>query len=397
MNPAIYGSLPSDACTLGTAGSDGPDRISKSIYDDAGQVTQVQVAVGTTDAANERTLTYSSDGDLATLKDAENNLTTYEYDEYDRLKKTRFPSPTKGSGTSSTTDYEQLGYDTRSNVTSRRLRDATSIAFTYDNLNRVTLKDLPGTEPDVTYAYDNLNRLTSASQTGNNLSFTYDALSRNLTQVGPQGTATSAWDLAGRRTQLTYPDSGLYVNYDYLVTGETTKIRENGASSGVGVLATYAYDDLGRRTSLTFGNGAVQSYTFDPVSRLASLSNDLSGTTNDLSVTFGYNPASQINSTVRTGDTYAWTGHYNENRNYTANGLNQYTASGSITPTYDSKGNLTSAGTVTYGYNSENLLTSATGGITLGYDPATPTPGTAITTRAAATETPRLCVSARDK
>jgi YD repeat-containing protein len=84
----------------------------------------------------------------------------------------------------------------------------------------------------------------------------------------------------------------------------------------VGVLATYAYDDLGRRTSLTFGNGAVQSYTFDPVSRLASLSNDLSGTTNDLSVTFGYNPASQINSTVRTGDTYAWNGHYNENRGF---------------------------------------------------------------------------------
>jgi hypothetical protein len=42
----------------------------------------------------------------------------------------------------------------------------------------------------------------------------------------------------------------------------------------------------------------------------------MSGTTNDLSVTFGYNPASQINSTVRTGDTYAWNGHYNENRGF---------------------------------------------------------------------------------
>jgi YD repeat-containing protein len=59
-------------------------------------------------------------------------------------------------------------------------------------------KDLPGSEPDVTYSYDSLGRLTSASQTGNALSFTYDALSRNLTQVASQGTVTSAWDLAGR-------------------------------------------------------------------------------------------------------------------------------------------------------------------------------------------------------
>jgi YD repeat-containing protein len=59
------------------------------------------------------------------------------------------------------------------------------------------------------------------------------------------------------------------------VTGETSKIRENGATTGVGVLAAYAYDDEGRRTSLTFGNGVVQTATYDPVSRLASLSNDL--------------------------------------------------------------------------------------------------------------------------
>src|SRR5206468_7455134 len=123
---------------------------------------------------------------------------------------------------------------------------------------RVTFKDLPGSEPDVTTAYDNLGRLTSASQSGNSLSFTWDALGRKLTEVGPQGTATSAYDLAGRRTQLTYPGSGLYVNTDYLVTGEVSAIRENGATSGVGVLASYAYDNLGRRTSVTLGNGVSQ-------------------------------------------------------------------------------------------------------------------------------------------
>jgi hypothetical protein len=42
--------------------------------------------------------------------------------------------------------------------------------------------------------------------------------------------------------------TGLFVNYDYLVTGEVSKIRENGATTGVGVLASFGYDDLGRRT-----------------------------------------------------------------------------------------------------------------------------------------------------
>ena len=115
---------------------------------------------------------------------------------------------TKGGNASSTTDYELLGYDANSNVTSRRLRDANSIGFTFDNLNRVTLKNLPGTEPDISYAYDNFDRPTSASQSGNALSFTWDALSRRPNEGRPQGTATSDYDLANRRTQPTYPSTG---------------------------------------------------------------------------------------------------------------------------------------------------------------------------------------------
>ncbi len=373
MNTAVYGSLPASACTLSTQGTFGPDRIGQTVYDAAGQLIQNKVGVGTADAATTSTLSYSNNIMLATLKDGENNLTTYEYDGFDRLSKTRLPLPTKGANASSTTDYEQLlGYDANSNPGSHRLRDGTSIAFTYDKLDRVTLKNLPGTEPDVSYGYDNLGRITSASQTGNALSFTWDALSRNLTQAGPQGTASYQYDAADRRTQLTYPGTGLFVNNDYLVTGEVTKIRENNAISGVGVLATYAYDNLGNRLSTTFGNGAVQVFTYDPVSRLASLTNNLTGTANDLTATFAYNPDSQITSNVRTGDTYAWTGHGSGSTAYVSNGLNQQTSIGGAGATWDTKGNLTiePQSAKTYGYSSENLLILATGGVTLGYDPA---------------------------
>jgi RHS repeat-associated protein len=368
MNPANFTSI-GPSCTLSTAGSFGPDRITRFEYSNADEVTIRKVAYLTSDAADELTLTYTNNGQLQTLKDAENNLTTYEYDGHDRLEKTRFPVTTKGANQSSTTDYEQLTYDTNGNVTNRRLRDAQNIAFTYDSLNRPTLKNLPGSEPDVTYGYDNLGRPTFATQTGSNLTFTYDALSRNLTQVGPQGTISSQWDIGGRRTKLTYPD-GFYLDYDYDDRGLLWHIRENGAASGVGVLATFAYGPFDRRASITFGNGAVTSYSYTTFNTLATLANDFPGTANDQHSTLSYNPAQQLVGITRTNDAYAWTGHFNQNVTGTANGLNQLSSVGPKSLTHDARGNVTAFGSKSFTYSSENLMTTGPGSTSLGYDPA---------------------------
>jgi RHS repeat-associated protein len=360
MSPTYFGSLPSDACTLGseqTSPDYGPDRIAVTSYDAAGQVTAVTSAYGTGAQSDDMRYTYTDNGLVKTMLDAETNKTTYVYDGLDRVAQAFLPSTTKGANASSSVDYEQYSYDPNGNVTTRWLRDATPIGFTYDALNRVTYKDLPGTDPDVTYTYDLLGRTTGASQTGHSLSFTYDALGRRLSETGPLGTVSSAYDLAGRRTLLTHPD-GYYLNYDYLVTGEMAAIRENGATSGAGVVATFGYDDLGRRTSLSRGNGVVTSYAYDAVSRLASLSHDLAGTAYDVSFGYSYNPAGQIVSRTMSNDAYAWTGHYNVSTGYAANGLNQITSVGSVTPAYDARGNNTSNGGRTFTYSSENMMTS---------------------------------------
>lgn len=361
MDPAQWASQ-SVVCTPQTTGPNGPDRITKTSYDAASEVTQVQTAVGTADASNEVTNTYNANGTAATVKDGENNLTTYEYDGFDRLVKTRYPSTTQGSGTSSATDYEQLTLDANGNVTQRRLRDGQLVGFSYDNLNRQTFMDLSGVgiDKDISLGYDLLGRLTTSSDAvGHLTNFAYDALGRAYAEATTYGgTKLSQYDLAGRRTRLTWPD-GFYVTYDYDVTGNVTAIRENGAASGVGVLGTYAYDNLGRRTSLTRGNGTVTSYSFDPISRLSSLTQDLVGTTSDLTINgFTYNPASQIGALARSNDSYAWGGHYNVNRNYTINGLNQMTAAGAASLGYDGRGNLTSSGSSTYAYSQRNLLAS---------------------------------------
>ena len=367
-------SPPTSACTLGTQGSDGPDRVTKLTYDAAGQLLKTTLAYGSADQTDQETNTYTNNGKLATVTDGENNRTTYEYDGHDRLLKARYPVPATGALASSTTDYEQLTYDANSNVSQRRLRDGQLIAYTYDALDRQTFKDVPNLvtgEYDVTFTYDNFDHPISVTDTAaNTVGAGYDALGRMTSQSSPNGTFAMTYDVAGRLTRITHPDAA-YFTYSYN-TSDVTGIQENGSTS----LVSYAYDALGRRTAITRGNGTVTSYAFDPVGRLGSYSQDLSGTENDLTINgpatgglIAYNSAGQLSVLTRSNDSYAWTGHYNVNRAYGTNGLNQLTTSGATALGYDGRGNLTSSGSNTYGYTSENRLASGPNGVSIYYDP----------------------------
>ncbi|WP_158298752.1 RHS repeat domain-containing protein [Sphingomonas psychrotolerans] len=369
MNPGVFGSLPG-ACTASTPGSYGPDRIVRQGYNAASEVTSRTDAYGTAEASVDA-FTYTPNGLSQAVRDGENNLTSYEYDGFDRLSITRYPVTTAGAGASSGSDYEQLGYDAASNVTSRRLRDGQTITYGYDFLNRATSKTTPGTaylDWDLGYGYDLLGRLTGAVGNGSTVtSFAYDALGRMVTEQNYNDTTYHAYDVAGRQTRLRWHD-GFYVDYDYNVTGEMTAIRENGATSGPGVLAIYLYDDLGRRASTTRGNGTTTNYTYDPVSRLSALTHDFAVNSYDFTHGFNYNPAGQITSLTHSNDVYAWNGHYNVDRNYGVNGLNQTTTAGATSLGYDGRGNLTSSGGSGYGYTVENRMATAPG-VTMAYEP----------------------------
>ncbi|MEQ1709491.1 MAG: RHS repeat-associated core domain-containing protein [Terricaulis sp.] len=149
-------------------------------------------------------------------------------------------------------------------------------------------------------------------------------------------------------------------------------MRENGVASGVGVLATFAYDNLGRRTSLARGNGVATAYAYDPASRLATLTQDLAGTGQDQSTGLSYNAASQIIQRASSNAAYDFPAPVNGTITYADNGLNQYTSVAATTPSYDARGNTTSALGAAYAYDVYNRLTSATppGGAaaTLAYD-----------------------------
>ncbi|HZF93411.1 MAG TPA: RHS repeat-associated core domain-containing protein [Allosphingosinicella sp.] len=365
MNPASWSNLPASACTHAPQGSFGPDRISRTVRDAAGQAIQVRSAVGTPLEAAEVTTTYSANGQALTVTDAESNRTSYEHDGHGRLRRTYFPLEAQDNA-SNAADYEEIGYDAGGNVVSRRNRAGETATYTVDALGRTIFKDLPGAEPDVSYAYDLAGRTISASQPGHSVGFTYDAFGRQLTPSGPRGTYTSRYDLAGRRTRITHPD-GFFVQQDWLVTGELSAIRENGAASGAGVLASFGYDILGRRTSLTRGNGTTTSYAYDPASRLSQMIQDAAGGAHDLTLGFTYNPAGQITQNTRSNGLFSVTPAAGV-QDSSVNGLNQVTALNSTATAHDARGNMTSDGTSAFTYTSENLMTGGAGAA-LSYDP----------------------------
>ncbi len=355
MNPAAFGSLPASACTLGTAGGDGDDRITYASYDNADRVTQVTSGYGTSAPRVEQALAYTTNGQTATEADGKGNLTTHEYDGFDRLVKTRYPNPT--CCTSSTTDFEQYTYDAASNVLSDRRRDGTIITLTYDALNRAKT----GSRGEA-YTYDNLGRQTLATYAGGSGSATYDALGRMTSETTNGLTLSYRYDLAGNRTRITWPDN-FYVIYDHNAADQVVSLSDSASNS----LAVYAYDDLGRRKTRWIGYDN-DVYSYDAASRLSSLALNLADSSKNQTWTFAYSAASQVRARTASNSLYEWSSAQ-ATRSYTVNGLNQYATAAGTTITYDARGNLSNDGVTTYGYDLLNNLTSASNGVALTYEP----------------------------
>ncbi|MBB5986661.1 RHS repeat protein [Sphingobium lignivorans] len=355
MNPAAFGSLPGSACTLGPEGTNGPDRITRRIYFTSGEVRQIRKAVGTPLEQAYATYSYTNNGRVENSIDASGNRSKYMYDGYDRVSRLDFPNPAgapafnpSDGATASMptwTDYELYGYDANGNRTSLRKRDGSTITFAYDALNRVIQKRVPNPAGgpnagssancyslasdtnDVCYGYDLRGRQTEVrfgSLGGWGTAYGYDGFDRLTSRTTDMGgvsrTLSYQYDAGSRRTRLTFPD-GQYVAYGYDAMGRMTTIHENGSTQ----IAALSYNAQGARAGLT--GGIATAYGYDAIGRPASLSHDLAGTDRDVTFSFtSYNGAGQLAAQSRSNDAYAWTGAMNVTRNYTSNGLNQYSA-----------------------------------------------------------------------
>ncbi len=390
MNPAVYGSLPASACTLGTQGSEGPDRISRTFYDAARQVLQVRKAVGTSVEIVDVTYSYTPNGKIQNVIDANGNRAELRYDGHDRQTRWVFPAKARPTAFNPSTqatalntagalndgDFEEYSYDANGNRLWMRKRDGRRIAFTYDALNRVTMKDacaasgaactgLPAFHTrDVYYEYDLRGLQTKArfdSLTGVGITYAYDGFGRltseNQNTDGTSRTISSQYNANSARTRVTYPD-GQFFGYDLDGLNRVTGLRD-----GTTLLGTATFNNRGLGTQLAWTSltttANARSFTYDPAGRLASIGFDLNGPDNDVTWNYTRNPASQILSETQTNDSYSWNGQLPSAayvRSYATNGLNQYDVGGSNAYCYDANGNLTADGNRVYLYDAENRL-----------------------------------------
>jgi len=311
------------------------------------------------------TRTYTTNGLSYQITDARSKTTIYSYDGFDRLNKRTFHD---------TTFEQNSSYDANGNVLTYVTRSGNTVTRTYDVLNRLSTK-VPQGQATVTLTYDLAGRVTkmnkptvSGDPSTGDFQFFFDTAGRFFQEQYPDSKqVTHVLDNNGNRTRTTWPD-GYYVTQVFDQLNRLTDIKLNGSGTSAAILA---YDELSRRTTLTFSNGCSHSYSYALNDNLTTLTQNFvgSGKTNS----FGYNNVHQLVSDGATDATFVWHPSGSSSTAYgTADSVNNYPTVGGVGYSYDGNKNLSGDGTWTFGYDTENhLLTASKSGTSASfvYDP----------------------------
>ncbi len=371
------------------------------VHDGLGRVTkQTRDMSGADDIVTE--WTYDDLDNVTQLKDDNANTTGYAYDDLGRL---------------TTTTYDDLetatyAYDDANNVIDFTDQNGTNVDCAYDDINRLTDRDATlgsgvGGDTAEDFAYDALDRLTEAKDNDSIVQYTYDSLSRALTEKqGPNPfgsaakTVTFTFDAEGNSTKIAYP-SGFEARRKFDTIHRLTAIDDK---TDAGIADFDLYGAGARRKQVSFANGTTSSYLYDGFRRQTDLAHANSGATEFAGFEYGWdkndNPLYETRRhQSNAGDAY---GYDQANRlievlqdatnpanptvyvdkidynlddvlnftsvvttpqggsaatvSFTSNGMNEYSAVGGTSRTFDDNGNLTDDGTYEYTYDWHNHL-----------------------------------------
>jgi RHS repeat-associated protein len=355
-------------------------------YDAMSRLTGITYPDGTT-----ASFAYDSRGRRISATDQNGKTTNYAYDGADRLISVTDPAG----------NLTQYNYDTEDNLIGITDANNHTTSFTYDTMGRVIQTTFPSTLSE-TYTYDQLYNLTSKTdRKGQTIQYVYDSLYRMISKTYPDQTSASyVYDLVGKIQSVTDPTGTYAFAYDNMgrLIGTNTQYA---FLPGHNFQNSYSYDAASNRTGLTAPDGSTNTYQYDTLNRLATLTNSLTGQfgfgydalsrrtqltrPNGISTNYHYDPVSHLLSVLhQTGSTtldgasysYDYAGNRTSKTNY-LNGITsnygydaiyellQVTKGGSTTESYsyDAVGNrLSSSGVPLYSYNTSNELTSNSSG-----------------------------------
>ncbi|WP_083917758.1 RHS repeat-associated core domain-containing protein [Uliginosibacterium gangwonense] len=199
---------------------------------------------------------YDAGGNRVSVTDRKGQISSYTYDNLNRLTKASYGATASAPSATSTVNYT---WDAGNRVTQIVDSASGTITRSYDGLDNLTEEKTPQGQVDYSYYANSLRQgMTVLGQSP--VAYTWDATNR-LTQIN-QGSATVgfAYDSLNRRTQVTLP-SGIQMVYGYDNAGQLTSITYQQGSTVLDTL-TYGYDATGHRTSL--GGSAADTITQAP-------------------------------------------------------------------------------------------------------------------------------------
>ncbi len=239
-----------------------PDYAVETHYDAVGRVDKRTINPGGLDLITEFEL--DGNGNVVTETTPSGNVVSQTYDRANRRTVT----------TDSIGDVETRGYDADGNLTSLKTADDRETVYEYDALDRLKkITDRMGTNKHTDFTYDKLgHELTRTDRNNHTTTTVYDGLYRRTSVTDPLSYVTEfQYDAVGNLTRLRAVNGAQ--NQDTLYTYDRANRRtKEEYPTGSSDARNYTYNGAGRLATRTDQNADVTTYSYDDLHRLTGRS-----------------------------------------------------------------------------------------------------------------------------
>jgi len=282
--------------------------VSQTLKDAKGQVVLTRQIDVSNNTILPTAYTYNSIGELLSVTDADNKVTTYQYDTFGQ--KTQVTHPDNGV---SKFEYDLAGKliaSTNQNLLSQNSSARINYNYVFNQLQSVSYPgmmsngvQIPASTVSYTYGTNgapnySAGRIISVNDLTGTKSFEYGKLGEVIkenrilqTAVGNLNFTTRyQYDTWGRMLNMTYPD-GEVVTYGYNPTGQLVSIFNN---TGDFYLKNVTYNFFDQPVEIDYGNDVKTVNTYDLTQRVRSMRLDRPDTTTFMHNVYNYDKNQNI-------------------------------------------------------------------------------------------------------